>query len=222
MQYSFGAYRNMQLNTRARGMGGAYTAVSDDVGALTYNLAGLGLIEWFETNLLYSQLYTGLDGVDIGLYYLGMAYPLKNGYGTIGFDWSKYTTKDLYSEDVAQLAYGYTVNPQLSLGVGLSYLSHSYELDQYTKDDPVFKDGRSKSALGVNLGALYILSDMFSLGVSARNVNRPDVGLKTEDIVPPEYRLGTTFISDRFTIPFDIYYRDQEWGKQEDKIGYIL
>lgn len=222
-QLGFPAFRNLNWNTRARGLGGAYTAVSDDAGALIYNVAGLGNIDWIESNLMYSKLYTGLEQVDMDTSYAGFVYPLSYGdYGTLGVDWARYCAKDLYSEDLVQIAYGYKLTDMLSVGIGVDYLYHKYVLDKYSKVDPVFANGVDKGNFGVNFGSLYMLNDYITLGFSGRNINRPDVGLKTKDIVPPEYRFGIAGMYGLFLVPVDIYYRDQEWGQKEDKIGYAI
>ncbi|MFH1714854.1 MAG: hypothetical protein ABH857_01495 [Elusimicrobiota bacterium] len=218
---AFSAFRNMNWHTRARAMGGAFTAVSNDMGAMTYNVGALGYIDWIETNFMYSRLFTGLDGVDMGLAYAGFIYPLNDG--TFGLDWSRFVSNDLYSEDIVQLNYGYVFTNALFAGIGLSYLHHGYVLDKRTVDDPVFADKSSDSGIGISLGGKYILYDYnLAVGVNLRNINKPDVGLKTKDIVPPEYRLGLAYTTEKFVIPVDVYFRDQEWGNNKDKWGIAI
>lgn len=203
-------------NTRARGMGGAFTAVANDTGALTYNNAGLGFIDWFEMNCMYSQLYTGLDGVDMGLNFVGLVYPFARG--SLGLNWARFSTTDLYKEDTIQIGYGAMLSDVMSIGVGVDYLSQGYVLGKnlYDKTDPVFAGDNDKYAFGVNAG-LLLRGDHVSLGLSGRNLNRPDIGRKTTDIVPPEYRGGIALHSKTFTLPIDVAYRDQEYGTDQDK-----
>src|SRR5208282_3523353 len=62
----------LQIPSGARGaaMGGAFTAVADDVNALTWNPAGLSMLEYPEFGYLY-MLYLGDTGYNFG----GFALP---------------------------------------------------------------------------------------------------------------------------------------------------
>jgi hypothetical protein len=210
-------------NTRARGMGKAFTAVANDAGALTFNNAGLGYIDWIETNFMYSKLFTGLDAVDMGTNFAAAVIPLKD-YGTIGVDWARFSSKDLYQEDCFQIGYGYLLSDVFSVGAGIDYLSNKYILKtQREKDDPLFINyGTSSNAIAYNVGALYKPLDYLSVGFSARNLNEPNIGLKDKDKVPAEYRLGFALQTKKITFPIDVYYRNQNWGATKDKVGYSL
>jgi hypothetical protein len=210
-------------NTRARGMGKAFTAIANDAGALTFNNAGLGYIDWIETNFMYSKLFTGLDTVNMGTNFAGAIIPLKD-YGTIGVNWARFSSKDLYQEDCFQLGYGYLLSDIFSVGAGIDYLSNKYILkNQREKDDPLFINyGTSANAIAFNIGTLYKPLDYLAVGFSARNINEPSIGLKDKDKVPAEYRLGFALEAKRITFPLDVYYRNQTWGAAKDKIGYSL
>ncbi|MCP4482291.1 MAG: type IX secretion system membrane protein PorP/SprF [bacterium] len=210
-------------NTRARGMGHAYTAVSNDSGAILYNVAGLAHVNFSELYFLHADIYSSLDGVSLATNYLSFIQPLD--IGTIALNYYQFADRDLYFEDYLGLNYGMMILPNLSAGIGVAFLEHGYKnVDQYTSDanDPVFAHGTKKDAYAINFGLLYDF-EYFSVGASANNVNRPDIGLKDKDIIPADYRLGVAFNYDRLTIPFDISYRDQYWGGDEsNKIAKYL
>src|ERR1700678_3396214 len=56
---------------RAIGVGGAYTALGDDVGSLYYNPAGIASVLTTEVNMAYVLLYQGLSYES-----LSFAYPM--------------------------------------------------------------------------------------------------------------------------------------------------
>jgi len=58
------------------------------------------------------------------------------------------------------------------------------------QSDPVFAGGTSRGAFGFDVGLIAAPWEPVSFGLSLRNVNRPDVGLVSEDRVPRELRAG--------------------------------
>ncbi|MFC1546647.1 type IX secretion system membrane protein PorP/SprF, partial [bacterium] len=208
------------FNTRARGMGKAFTGLSDDLGALTFNNAGLGYIDWVETNFMYADMFTGLESVDLGLKFAGIIYPLAD-YGTFGINWARFDAANLYAEDFFQLGYGYMLSDNISVGAGVDFLQYKFILErEREKQDNLFKEyGDSSSAVTFNLGILAYLQDYLSVGLSVRNINEPDVGLKDKDKVPREYRAGIALSMYGLLMPIDVYYRNQDYLKDEDKLG---
>jgi hypothetical protein len=64
---------------RAMGMGGAYTALGDDVGSIYYNPAGLASVLTNELNITYLSLYQ-----DFNYEFVAYAYPLGESIPSIG------------------------------------------------------------------------------------------------------------------------------------------
>ncbi len=222
--FVFAAFSNNRtLNTRARGMGNSFVALSDDSGALIHNPAGLGKIKFYDVYFMYSDLYSDLRGVDITSSYASVIIPTHD-MGSFGLNYYKFNGDDLYDEDSIGVHYGKEVLYKLNLGLGVSFLKHSYNINGKIEDklDPVFQDGTSKSAVGVNLGLLYDLNDYFSLGFSAMNVNKPDIGLKNKDEIPADYKVGAAFKYNNLIIPVDFSYRDQIWGDENNKFTSSL
>jgi hypothetical protein len=65
--------------SRAIGVGGAYTALGDDVGSIYYNPAGLASVLTNELNVTYLSLYQGFN-----YEFLAYAYPLGESLPSIG------------------------------------------------------------------------------------------------------------------------------------------
>ena len=167
---------------------------------------------------MYAKLFAGLDDVDLGMNYVSAVYPLK-GKMNIGVLWADFVSADQYKEDTFALSAALPITDYLSVGTNLKYLSHSYTLDIRTIDDPVFASGNSKAAFSADLGIQYVMVDgkkyQALLGFAAKNINQPDIGLKTEDIVPAELRLGfaaTLYGKVTISPALDIGYRNQGYG----------
>src|SRR6185436_19321357 len=54
------AFEDTGWGARPVGMGGAFTAISDDSNAPLYNPAGLVQVQWNEVSAMYSRLFSGL------------------------------------------------------------------------------------------------------------------------------------------------------------------
>ena len=234
------AFKDLGWSVRAAGMGGAYTALSDDSTGMHYNPAGLVQVVSPEMNMMYSKLFAGLDSVQLGLGSGSFVYPTERA-GTFAFSWSNFSSVNQYAEDMFTLSYAQNLNvfvrhylrmrlvPEISFGFNLKYLRHTYKLDNRTENDPVFEAGDSADALALDLG-LWVkpLPDRIrglSAGLSMKNINQPDVGLKTTDKVPMETRFGLAYKMDRLyrlqdiTTSLDLEYRNQDWGKNSDKFN---
>ena len=65
------AFDDTYWGVRALGMGGAFTAVSNDANAPLYNVAGTAFVAQKEATLMGSRLFAGLEGVEVGANYAG-------------------------------------------------------------------------------------------------------------------------------------------------------
>lgn len=223
------AFKDAGWGARPSGIGGAFTGVADSSDAPLWNPAGIGQMSNAEISFMYAPYYTGLelkagkdkDTVSIGFNYLSFVYP-KSKIGILGLGWANFTATNLYKEDTYVFTYAKKINdffpnlpPRIYVGVNLKSLSHTYEIDEYAKIDPVFASGDSKSAVTMDIGALVRpfrekpLSRI-NIGFAAKNVTQPDIGLKDEDIVPMELRAGVAYRWVKLTPAFDIMMRNGE------------
>lgn len=194
------SFEPLPVGGRAAGMSEAYTAVVDDVFALYYNPAGVMQVTRPEIGTYYSQLYPGLtDSSKINRMFLGYAQPLgKRGrLGGIGASYMSLQLSGLYKEESFGVTYGRDRHHRWNYGVSLKMLKKTIGSDEYSDNaidpttgasfgapDPVLAKGRSKSGIGIDLGAQYRLSQAYALGFAARNVNGPDLGIDAGDKVP--------------------------------------
>lgn len=174
------AFLKIGVGARALGMGGAYTAVSDDVNALAWNPAGLALIQTPELGAMDAEL-----AANTNYNFLGYAQPTAHGtfgasalylsQGALdGRDTSGQPTGNFDASDFsASAAYADKFGKNLSLGVNLKYI-HS----------AIATDAGQDAAL--DAGALYQLGK-FGPGT-------PRLGLMVQNL-GPKMSLGGSYAS---------------------------
>jgi len=210
------AFLDTGYGARPTGMGGAFTAISDDSNAPLYNPAGLVQVQYNELSAMYSRLFSGLtlysgnastggDTVHLDQSYLAYVSP-PSRLGSFALSWQNFNTTSLYREDTVTLSYAHYLGDiipvfdnQVSMGVNVKYLRRAFTLDATTVNDPVFAAGDTKSAATVDAGILWKPDDGayegWRLGFTAKNLNQPNVGFLTTDKVPVELRLGAAYQS---------------------------
>jgi len=248
--HAFGAFNDSGWGVRPLGMGGAFTAVANDSNAPLYNPAGIAQLDKLETTFMSAKLFTGLEGVDLSQNYFSYIYPVSGKGGDLGLTWGSLDTPQLYREDTFALSYGNYINQlfkvektNISIGFNAKYLRHEYTLDKRTEIDPVFVSGSAKGNFSFDAGALVCWPDAgISLGLMSKNINTPDVGLASTDIVPNENVFGFAYSKDKldwlkleyFTFALDVVSRDdtldvrtgvESWffnGKFATRLGFQM
>lgn len=214
----FCAFKDPGWGSRPLGLAGAFTAVSDDSNAVLFNPAGLSQIYLNQFDFMYGRPFVGLDGVEINHYLVTGAINLKNKY-FFGVGYTNLTVKDLYREDTLRLSFSYS--PKLtkfyeSLGVTFKWLHHSFVPDEYTKTDIVFSKATSKSALSFDIGLMARFFDKLKFGLSLKDINQPDVGLKDPDLVPISFNIGFAYLHSlrhsKFIYALDTSIRSKEYN----------
>jgi hypothetical protein len=234
----YAAFRDIGWGVRPAAMAGAYTAVSNDSNGILYNPAGISRCPVSEINLMYSRLFTGLDDVRIGMNYAAFIHHFA-GFGSIGLNWAGLFSYDQYREDTVSISFSKKMDDyikrhinkniasEISVGINMKYLIHTFVLDERTEDDPVFAGGNSKGNISFDMGFWMrphpgLVPGLVTAAVF-KNINRPDMGLESEDRVPLESRFGVSYVFDTWRffedilIDIDMTYRGQSWGKFGDK-----
>lgn len=162
------AFLKLGVGARSIGLGGAYTALADDVSAIAWNPAGLAGLSKREIGAMHSEFPSSRHN------WLGFAQPLR--YGTLGIgashlaqgsvsgrDETGRATGDYSASDTAiSLSYGARVG---ILGLGATVKSvRSSVADQ------------SQQVLGFDAGAAYALGRA-KLGFSAQNMGHSSLPL---------------------------------------------
>jgi hypothetical protein len=212
-QFSF-SFDEFSVGARPGAMGGAFTAIDDDIHSLYYNPAGLSRLGYSQATVSYAQLLPGLsDQSHSGLTFLAYGQLIKKtkpAYGTLAVGLNEFRLQDLFTEREIMVGYGrsFLYDRTLSAGATLKSLQQSFGQDADTQNsfqgkspgtgrtgvsDPVFSGGTSAQALGLDLGVLYTPFPEINVGLNLRNVNQPDLGLSKKDPVPLVVRLGGSY-----------------------------
>jgi len=194
------AFSDLGAGARAPGMGDAFVPVADDVYALYYNPAGLGLLRRPELGAAYSQLFWGLsDGSNLSTSFVGYAHPIAEGnHGTVAGAWNTFSLDtNLYREDAFSLSYGrlWLGRPEtaeLYAGTSLKYLRSSFgsfaEAENGTdgiqksgRSDPVLTGPSRHEAFDADLGLLCRFRKHYAVGFSAQHLTQPDMAFSSGD-----------------------------------------
>jgi tetratricopeptide (TPR) repeat protein len=190
---------NLPVNGRAGGLAGNYSAMAGDASAVSFNPAGLGLVQSFGLVLMHQ-----MSG-DVNYEYAAGSFPLP--IGTLGLDFG-YVGVRSFKEFVAgydtglSLSYGdYYVGGSfarelfnvVSLGAGVKYFQSSFgnkaTADHYASASTVLFDAGLLA--GFNVLNFDKDSDKnLRIGVSALNLGGKLRYLQTAHAVGASYRAG--------------------------------
>jgi len=165
--FAFGAFEDIGVSARARGMGGAYTAVTNDASAVYWNQASLARLKCRELTIFHDDMY-GLGLLNYNFF--GYAHP-GVGEGTVAFGWSRMGTTGAfdsmsYSENTFMFGYGKKITDRLYLGAGLKYFMVAYD--------------KGASGIGGDASASYdLVIDKLTVAATWRNLNRPEIRWET-------------------------------------------
>lgn len=173
------AFESLEVDPRARAMGGAYTGVHGGWLALYHNPAALSEMSDIEVGASYVQPF----GVDfLKLTTGGASMRLSEKLGGIGFGFRRLATEhldeELSSENTFSVAHGFRLHQDVSTAISFGYALNLYSLEfgaSQTLPDP-----GSAVAFGIDLAARVTLRNRTSVGFLAQNLNNPTIG--DEDI----------------------------------------
>ncbi|MCF7814772.1 MAG: hypothetical protein K9N40_09865 [Candidatus Cloacimonetes bacterium] len=178
-------FDDYEPSPRARGMGGAFYATSDDANAVFYNPAGLVNSP---NNILvgYTQLF-GCDFAEVSSFAFGLKLPGKFGrigFGLLSLD-AEYLGVNLLSEKNYVVSHGMNILKDIhsSLDFGYSLNMYSLKIDGFG----------SQSVLGINAGLLATLHQRTRIGFTVYNLNNPAVGTGNDHELPQRIAMGISY-----------------------------
>ena len=233
-QQIYAAFDDTYWGVRALGMGGAFTAVSNDANAPLYNIAGTAFTAQNEVTLMGSRLFAGLEGVEIGANYAGFVHPIDAEYGTISFAWSSISTPGLRREDTFNIGYARLMNDilrldseivELSAGLNVKYLMQEVKFGPEEQDLDTYK-----GAMTGDIGLLAMFSNGIGIGYTSKYVVPADIGFMEKDEVKNINVIGLSYYNDElpyikipyFTIALDVIFRDNESSIRAGVESYVL
>ncbi len=172
------------LTARALGLGEAFTGLSDDLNAVSYNPAGLSQSDNRQFSIMHIRWFE-----NIYQEYIGYIHPLgkRLGVGAVSFvflhlddaierdefgkEINRYRNYDL----ATTLSYAYTID-NLSLGFNTKYLIQHYGTI-------------SNTGLGFDIGMLYHYKP-WRFGLVYQNLGKKVIFREIGDVLPDKFRIG--------------------------------
>ena len=154
-------FEDNEAGARPEGMGGAFTAVADDVSAIDLNPAGLFQVER-ASGLAYGKLLYGGAGAGLHTATIAGCIPVRR-VGTFGIRLQETGVSEM-SQRSLKLAHGFKLANDLAFGYGLN----AYNLAQ--------QDYGQGFAFGVDVGMFARIYKVWSIGFYAHNLNMPTLG----------------------------------------------
>jgi hypothetical protein len=184
------AFKTRFQSARSAAMGDALAAGADEAGAVFTNPAGIARLGTAQATFMYEKPFAGLPDVNFNVGNTAFVTPLRRG--TLGVGLALFSASGLTKEETAALSYGVALPRNIRAGVTVKYMSHSYDIgsDPVASQDPVFRGGASKSAIGFDAGVQVPVAQFLDFGLAVRNANEPNVGVLVEDRVPREIQTG--------------------------------
>ena len=250
--YANAAFDDDFTGARARGMGGAFTALADDADGLLTNPAGLSHISAKPSRELgtaqqltatMATLYAGLsDGSSITQNLVGYAHsqPQK---GAIGFIWKRLSVSNLYSENIFAIGlakqYSFGVDEKmriLSVG-GTIRLLHWSAIPIIGADGGIIEDIHGRTNIGFDAGLIFRPAASTPIAIALHNLNRPNIASENASIreqLPISVQLGIAASGENATWAMDlVFIRTQvdvrtgfEWQLYQDvftiRMGFRL
>ncbi len=210
------AFDDQFTNARARGLGGAFTAIADEVDGILVNPAGLSSIPAQQLTATGAILYAGLsDDSKITQNLVGYVYsqPQK---GAVGFTWKRLSVSKLYSENTFAIG----VARQYEFGAEdkrrTFLLGASVKLLNWSVTPIVGADGSivekfpDRTNIGVDAGIIFRPSPNTPVALAFQNLNRPDVASKgsiVKEKLPINSRLGIAVFGGRSAWAMDLVFK---------------
>ncbi len=197
------------VGSRPFGMGGTHTAIADDVNAVYWNPAGLGMLDRKELTGMYSQFFN--------YEYLAYVHPVED-IGTFGFSGYYYQYQEDLWDVAVMMSYGREINNTTSLGLTGKFLRKELRgkyAEQAIDRFGIISESTSTSTLpsfGVDVGILYKVSDEIHLAGVIQNlsaavvISSTTVAEKPWKELPLMYKLGAAIklFDGILTVGFDL------------------
>jgi len=176
---------------RSFGMGNAFVAVADDIGAAYWNPAGLALL----SGSTFSTTRSTLDIFDLNTQTLSFAAPAYGGVAALNLVYSSIsggieTEFDPVTGRLVPIGTFEETDTAFSVSYGKEYKENLY-LGGTIKHARQKVSRYSASGFGLDLAALYQYNDYIRAGLVLQNVGDMDIG---SDTIPFNVRVGASIV----------------------------
>lgn len=181
-------FLKIDSGARSQGMGGAFTAVADDVNALTWNPAGLALLSHPEIGYL-RMIYVS----DIAYNFGGVAVPIRDGENTMGVGAAVINLGTPAFDSTLGLA------PAVSAGDNAFSFSFAYRFKDIVAIGGTAKyilrgvAGFNAASFGGDAGVLVTPTDRLRIGVGVFHFGQSVQFVSEADPLPTTARLGLAY-----------------------------
>ncbi len=221
LNFSYAAF-DITPGARPSGLGGAFTALADDLNSVLYNPAGLIFNRKINILVSYNQHYVGI-GQGISSSYLSAAYTINK----FGFGLSAYLNNfSIYNETIlfSTLAYSIDKYKIFNLGINIKGLNRKFTLSDEFESDPVFSQGNNKWNITGDAGILFRPNDTISIGASMLNIIEPNIafGDNIVEKLPFIINSGIMLKFRNYKFLADVFYKDKDLNGEtyiNEKIG---
>lgn len=210
-----GDYLRYGAGARSLGMGGAFTAVADDVSADYWNPAALAFLEEYQFQTMYAPFGMGSD-----LYYMAFGAPMGTRLGTLGVSALSLQSDGFQGRDELNFVSGGSgdiAHNAFSLSYGRSFMdlwSAGARL-RFLQQKILSESG---SAVGVDLSAYSRPWNGISAGATFNNLNKPSITIGNEaDEFRPHTRLGLAYRA-----PRDLFILSMDANRTEQQSPYFV
>lgn len=198
-------FLKMDIGARSLAMGGAFTAVADDINSIRYNPAGTRNLDKLEVQATHMEWIADLNVEQLSIGSMLPAY--KRRYLDVISASLFYMGSETKIEGRDEL--GNITDPDLRYNSFVLTINGSRALDLY---DNIFVGGNIKyseenlvdnkySSILLDGGVLYKYNKEINFGFAIRNIGRSDNG----DKMPLEVRLGSSIQRDKLGLSLDLY-----------------
>lgn len=196
--------QQVPVGPRAIAMGGAFSAVADDAGALFWNPAGLTQISYQEFSGSYANLFQADIRDNVAAFVLPLSYR-----HVVATDWyhSGFDDPELsFGENRFDFGYAFRIHRTLSMGLNAKYLRRAVDLDGATVVEG------TGAGYGLDLGLLLNPVSDLKLGFLVQDAF--DTEIESSDggrviVYPRNVRAAVAYTwHDRLTAAFDV---DDRW-----------
>jgi hypothetical protein len=220
-----GEFIAIGVGGRALGLGGAYTAIANDVTAGYWNPAGLSKLMYPQLTLMHDERFGGLINYDYGAVAIPVganaslafsairlgidniantdgAWIDANNDGIIQNNEINYNAITYYNtaDWALYLSYAKKANDRFSYGANLKFIRRDLGVT-------------SATGVGFDVSAQYLIADKLALGANLQDITTTLVAWNngTNELISPTLKLGSAYYIDafdgRFTPAFDVDFR---------------